>query len=80
MADPVVYEGRIRIYDPEPGHEIYLLDHAEAEGDWGPSLADLLEKGFEGLRCVGPEFGPVRITVELIGDGDAAAAEEGMGC
>lgn len=80
MGAKVLYQGRIRIFDPEPGSAIYLLDHADAEGDWGPDLADVLERQFDGLECVGPPFGPVRITVELVDEKGAEAAENGMGC
>ena len=68
MAEPFVYEGRIKSFDPEPGIEIYLIDHPKAEGDWGLSLADEIERWADEqifARVSGRRY---RITVEEITD------------
>lgn len=44
QPEPFVYEGRIRVFDPEPGEEIYLVDHAEGDGSWGPTLVSALSE------------------------------------
>lgn len=64
--EPFVYEGRIRIFDPEPGDVIYLLDHPEAEEFNPPALVDALEvwRG-EGMMFLDIP-GRFRITVEEI--------------
>lgn len=69
MSSPFVYEGRLRAFDPEPGYELYLLDHpAREEFDYGPSLVDEIE-GWSGRRMFMETDGPrYRITVEEIPD------------
>lgn len=66
MSEPFVYEGRIRIFDPEPGDVIYLQDHPDANEYGGPDLVSALEK----WRGEGMMFldipGRFRITVEEI--------------
>lgn len=66
MKEPFVYEGRLRAFDPEPGYELYLLDHPDSEGDYGPSLANEIES-WSGRRMFLETEGPrYRITVEEI--------------
>lgn len=67
VKEPFVYEGRLRVFDPEPGYEMYLLDHPKAEGNHGPGLVDEIE--IWAMRSMfmetdGPRY---RITVEEIG-------------
>lgn len=64
--EPFVYEGRLRAFDPEPGYELYLLDHPEAEEFDVPSLANEIESWSDRrmfLETDGPRY---RITVEEI--------------
>ena len=64
---PLVYKGRIRIFDPEPGEEIYLIDHPAGDGEFGPSLAACIEDwSGRTIRSVGPASPPLRITVEEV--------------
>lgn len=68
--EPFVYEGRIRVFDPEPGDVIYLQDHGgEADEFDGPALVNALAT----WRGEGMMFGDIpgrfRITVEEIGEG-----------
>ena len=64
---PFVYEGRIRVFDPEPGDVIYLLDHPQAEEGWGPNLTDLIGD-WRGEWTFGDVPGRFRITVEELRD------------
>lgn len=64
----LLYEGRIRTFDPEPGEVVWLVDHPEGDGAYGPDLATLIERElFDKIGgFVGPEDGRVRITVERL--------------
>jgi hypothetical protein len=63
-----VYEGRIRIFDPEPGDVIYLQDHPDRDPQCssGPGLVDALEKWRGEGMLFGDVPGRYRITVEEI--------------
>jgi hypothetical protein len=64
--DPFIYEGRIRVFDTEPGDEIYLLDHPDAAKGFGPDLVSALSKHRdEGMMFLDIP-GRFRITIEEI--------------
>lgn len=69
MAEPFVYEGAIRIFDPEPGSVIYLLDHPDADEYGGPDLVEALSKHRgEGMMFLDIP-GRFRITIEELDEG-----------
>jgi hypothetical protein len=65
-ASHFIYEGRIRVFDPEPGDVIYLLDHPDAEEFNSPALVDALERHRGEGMMFGDIPGRFRITVEEI--------------
>lgn len=63
---PFVYEGRIRVFDPVPGEEIYLIDHPDAADGFGPDLVSALSDWRGGERLFLDIPGRFRITVEEV--------------
>lgn len=67
MREPLIYEGRIRVFDPEPGHEIYLTDHPSADEYGGPDLVSVIQKWRDEWMFLEVP-GRFRITVEELPD------------
>jgi hypothetical protein len=67
MREPLVYEGRVRVFDPEPGDVIYLTDHPSADEHGGPNLTHVIEK-WRQEWMFGEVPGRFRITVEELPD------------